>query len=235
MVGWHPPFVLIDYEMGLISAVRTLMPNSSLGGCYFHFAAAVYRKIVELGYKTKYDTVPTFRYRIRCLSALAFLPVAEIPAAFQEIAEDMFPNFEQDIIDYFEKTWKGWPAGPGYNAAAPSFPMAIWSVHVRQLTNESLRTNNAAERFHFNFSHFIVCRTHPTMLDFIEDLKKQHRLTRMDLRSFIRGDEPTIPLRYRRLNTRLANLVARFLESNQAMDLVRGVASAYIDAANRNC
>ena len=46
---WSPEKVLTDFEMALINAFETKLPNIRTTGCYFHFCQSLWRKVQELG------------------------------------------------------------------------------------------------------------------------------------------------------------------------------------------
>ena len=45
---FSPNSVLIDFETGLLRAIRQEMPNARLRGCLFHLSQCVYRKVKHL-------------------------------------------------------------------------------------------------------------------------------------------------------------------------------------------
>ena len=69
-VDFNPHTWIVDLEKGAVNAIEKYWPNVTRG-CYFHLQQSVYRKVVELGCKLSYE----FAYSIKCISALAFLPV----------------------------------------------------------------------------------------------------------------------------------------------------------------
>ena len=60
-------------------------------------------KIVELGYKTKYNEDANFRQVIKCFPALAFLPVDQVTDGFEVLTEDW--SIPQEFVSYFELTY----------------------------------------------------------------------------------------------------------------------------------
>ena len=69
-VDLNPHTWIVDFEKGAVNAIEKYWPNVTRG-YYFHLQQSVYRKVVELGCKLSYE----FAYSIKCISALAFLPV----------------------------------------------------------------------------------------------------------------------------------------------------------------
>ena len=51
-----PQRMLIDYEEAARAAIKTIMPNTDISGCLFHYGQALYRKISALGLSTIYET-----------------------------------------------------------------------------------------------------------------------------------------------------------------------------------
>ena len=80
--------------------------------CYFHFGQAIYRKIVDLGFKVKYHNDSSFSHKVRCFLALAFLPVADVVNGFEELSED--DNISAEFLSYFELTYIGVMKGRAY-------------------------------------------------------------------------------------------------------------------------
>ena len=53
------------------------MRNAFVTGCYFHLCQSIQRKVSELGSKTIYETNDTVPSYIRCLPALAYVPLMD--------------------------------------------------------------------------------------------------------------------------------------------------------------
>ena len=75
-------------------------------GCLFHYSQSLYRKVVELGYKRTYHLDAEFSLLIRCLCALAFLPVADVIEGFEELV-DQHQEIPQEIVSYVETYYIG--------------------------------------------------------------------------------------------------------------------------------
>ena len=119
-----------------------------------------------LGLMFKYTDNVAFRIRVKCLAALAFLPVTNVIPAFKSLAIT-FLNVELPLLSYFETTWIGQPDGG--RRLAPIFPHHMWNVLDRASTG-STRTTNSFEAFHHTFNALVSCQ-HPTVWPFI--LEKQ--------------------------------------------------------------
>jgi hypothetical protein len=72
--------------VGAWKAIREEFEDITNKGCDFHFCQEVFRKVTELGFKTTYSQRGAeYRYN-RSLMALPFLPSADIPSAFDQLA-----------------------------------------------------------------------------------------------------------------------------------------------------
>lgn len=78
------------------------------------------------------------------LPALAFLPIADIPEAFEDLLE-VFPAEATSVADYFEDVYIGRRRRNGMSTAM--FPPTVWSVRDSTLA-EMPRTNNSVEAWH---------------------------------------------------------------------------------------
>lgn len=84
-------------------------------------------------------------FQMKMLPALAFLPVGNIPEAFQDIME-AFPAEAIQVADYFEDVYIGRPRRNGICSA--QFPPKMWSVHEATMGGMP-RTNNSVEAWHY--------------------------------------------------------------------------------------
>ena len=75
-------------------------------GCYFHLSQSILRKINEIGLKVEYETNDAVRGSIRCLAALAHVPVDDVADAINHLAESMPATEHMDeLLSYFEHTY----------------------------------------------------------------------------------------------------------------------------------
>ena len=77
-----PPIIITDFEQAVINATRSEFPDSIHKGCFFHLCQNLWRKIQSEGLAIEYGNNEDFSIKLRYLTALAFLPPSEIPAAF---------------------------------------------------------------------------------------------------------------------------------------------------------
>ena len=70
------------------------------------------RQVQSKGLITKFNQDERFRLNVKKLIALAFVPLDDVIAAFQLIA-DQFDEDADDLLGYFEKTWIGEPKRRG--------------------------------------------------------------------------------------------------------------------------
>jgi len=57
----------------------------------FFICPSILRKVNSLGLKQSYENDLNFPVQVRCLSALSFVPIGDIPAVFSQLA-DTFPD-----------------------------------------------------------------------------------------------------------------------------------------------
>ena len=124
----------------------SVFPQTDHNGCFFHFCQAHYRKIVNLGFKNRYHNESSFSLKIRCFSALAFLPCHDVVAGFEELSED--EDIPEEFLSYFELSYIGVMRGRGSNRrrSTPLFPIPMWNIHSR-VQNCMPCTNNSVDGF----------------------------------------------------------------------------------------
>ena len=75
----RPEFVLTDFELASMNAIRYEFPGVQNKGCLFHLAQSTFRKIQQSQLAARYGNDANFSLMMRHLPALAFLNNLEIP------------------------------------------------------------------------------------------------------------------------------------------------------------
>ena len=132
----------ITYFSQIWKAIREAFENITIKGCAFHFCQAVFRKVTELGLKTTYSQRGAeYRYiRSHKIMALPFLPLADIPSAFDQLAPRSSSAELKQRVRYIDTTWISNP---------------IWTPRNWSIYKTSIRTNNDVEGI------LIFCFIHP--------------------------------------------------------------------------
>ena len=183
----NPQSVMSDYEKGLRNAVQCKFPNATIRGCLFHFNQCIYRAIQNDGLKKRYDSDADFALNIRHLSALAFVPPADVTATFEflENTNHFLPE-AQPVVEYFEDVWVGRPRRT--LRKPPQYDHASWNCY--NATLEGLpRTNNAVEGWHRGFDA-LTTRYHDSLWETIENFKREQALTELTLEQDGAGGPP---------------------------------------------
>lgn len=152
----QPETFMMDFEKASINAFATVFPNSGITSCLFHFSQNIYRKVVELGFKERYNQDVEFNLRIKCLSSLAFLPIDHVIDGFEELSHE--DNIPEEVLNYFEKYYIGEITGrrSKNQRKLQLFPLETWNIHNRTLRNMP-RTNNNLEAYHRAIQSSITC------------------------------------------------------------------------------
>ena len=150
-IEWTPASFQIDFESGMIKAIRKVLPDCSIKGCYFHYCQAIIHKSSNLGL-TGFYVVPNHIVRkiIKYCMALPLIPPTRLNEALVIIKSKVdsisgnqpFHEASNTFIKYFEKTWFGLESRPAL------FPKQMWS----QYNTFQNRTNSRLEAFHRNFN-----------------------------------------------------------------------------------
>lgn len=100
LAAMAPESILIDYEVAMMNAISNQFLDSVIRGCLFHRNQCIYRKIQQNGLKQKYDQDVKFALKRRYLPAVAFVPIANVVQAFEELLHyEFFPEEAQSIVD----------------------------------------------------------------------------------------------------------------------------------------
>lgn len=222
-----PTSIMTDYKQAAILAWSTVFPNSTQRGCFFHFSQCIWRHLQSCpDLQERYITDAEFALSIRELAALAFVPIADVTAAFEDLMDSNFYETNSDILrdleNYFEDTWIGRPSRRGRGRNAPMFPHSLWNCYDASL-DDLPRTNNSVEGWHRGFSQLLGAN-HPTIWKFIDGIKKEQSLNEMKLEQYVGGMQPPPGKRvYKDTADRIKNIVAEY-GLRPLNDYLRGIA-----------
>lgn len=177
----NPRKVLVDFERAAMNAFEAAFPAATVTGCYFHLTQSVIRKVNEIGMKVDYQNDDALRTFVRCLPALAFVPINDVVEAFDLLAENMVQHDKMnELLSFFEHTYvRGRRLrGRGETYGPPLFDITLWNQHAAS-TDGIARTTNLVEGWHHGLQSLFHCH-HPTMWMFLtgikQDMNKQKAL-----------------------------------------------------------
>ncbi|XP_068246463.1 uncharacterized protein [Palaemon carinicauda] len=216
-----PVDLMADFEVAIHKSFNSSFPNSSIAACLFHLGQSIFRKIVDLGLKEKCNKHSEFCLKIRCFSALAFLPTEDVGEAYEELIDD--DEIPSELITYFDVTFMGVVRGRGARRRrdSPIFPIDVWNVNERIL-QDLPRTNNAAEGFHSAIKRS-AGGAHLNIWKFIKTLKEEEGFIQGRLTQILRGDPSNSCSRYKKITDRLKRLVTGY-ESTRKAEFLKNVA-----------
>ncbi|XP_031327714.1 uncharacterized protein LOC116158974 [Photinus pyralis] len=205
-----PSTIMIDFERAAIEAFQTEFPEILVRGCFFHLGQCIWRKVQEHGKAVRYANDVEFAVQVKMLTAISFLPLHDVVLGFEELMDTEYYRNEIDlhpICDYFEDVWIG---RPHRNIRRPPlFQYNLWNFY--DATNNDLpRTNNSVEGWHRRFTELISAQ-HPSIWRFIAAIKEEQHMNEIAISHYIQGrDGPRQKKKYRDLNIRIKNCVARY-------------------------
>lgn len=170
-----PQTILCDFEQGLQNAVKTIWPQATIRGCYFHFTQALWRNLQTHHLATEYNVPGSQVHKyFKIMQSFPFLPLIDIDEAWR-IVKALLPADMASFADYFERTWIG------TSTTAATFDRFMWNHHDSVLAGIP-RSSNQAEGWHNGFHTMLQCNN-PTMWKFLDCLKAEQVLvdTKKDL------------------------------------------------------
>jgi hypothetical protein len=187
-------------------------PDTTITGCYFHLCQSVIRKVNEVGLKTVYESDDAVRGYVRCLPALAFVPVDDVVEAFDLLADTMPDDIEHlaELTSFFEHTYvRGRrQRGPTARYAPAMFSPDRWNQHTAGVDGVA-RTTNAVEGWHHGLQSLFLCH-HPTMWTFLTGLKMDMQKQRTVFLQGVTGVASSTKKKYRQLNQRVTTATAAY-------------------------
>ncbi len=152
----RPKSINVDYEQGMLNAIRHHYPNAAIHGCYFHYCQAVYRKLTELGLASAFLNNKAFFIWTKKILACPYLPLSEMEDYFVEHILQYLSNDDDlrelapainHFADYVTTQW----------FENTNIPQSIWNVYDRA---DDDRTNNCCECWHAKWNKKTVA-PHP--------------------------------------------------------------------------
>jgi len=160
---WKPVSIGVDFEKGLINAVRYFFENSIIIGCLFHFKQALFRKILKLGLKkpgTNWFEV------LKSMTAIALEEIVDLPESLSRIQSCLGPEWIP-FFNYFHNTW------------TKLYPATLWNInYLKSSLDQSFicRTNNRLERYNRKLNENLS--SHGNIVALLDFLKSEHRYYR---------------------------------------------------------
>ena len=174
-----PLYVGLDFEQGIINAVKESYHDIAIHGCYFHFRQNLWRKIQKSGFATDYNNDSKVRIFFRKFAILAFVPLGDVVSAFEFLVKtnDELCKLYKSFVDYFEETYIGCKKrGRGIGRKDSLFPIKMWNVYQRTVDHQP-RTSNNVEGWHYGISYTHIHQKLNHILRIIDSIKLEQRNT----------------------------------------------------------
>lgn len=231
----NPDFLMADFELSAINALREQFPNARLSCCLFHLGQSVYRCVQRSGLTEVYMHDNNFRISIKELLGLAFLQPEHIEEAFLDLKANL-PQEASPVFQYFEDNYVlGRLMGQGKGRPRrvplrhpPRFPPNIWSIH-HLMERGFPRTNNYQEAWHRRFEE-VVGRHHLGIYPTIHEIRKEQHRTEHQLVRIEAGEVPRIrrSAREKERERRMNTLFEKFQQGEATREeFLRGIAHNY--------
>ncbi|CAM4780355.1 unnamed protein product [Rotaria magnacalcarata] len=150
--------------------------------------------------------------------------VGDVIKAFDIVAE-LFDD--DDLLDYFEKTWIGERKRRGVGRKDPQFAHQLWNVYDRFIAGVP-RSNNAVEGWHNAFASRVSIN-HPTIIKLTEKNRREQSKFEIDIAKILQGHEvKTRKLMYKKLDERIERLVGAYDSSQLGQYLSNVAANIYL-------
>ncbi|CAB4472645.1 unnamed protein product [Rhizophagus irregularis] len=186
-VDLQPQFIITDFEIAAINAIRAEFQEVQNKGYHFHLLQNIYRKVQEFGLTVQYGIDETFSLLIRHIPALAFLPHNNIPSAFDELRAIM-PEEANSIMKWFKIYYiygriRRTTRSGNIIRPDPLFPPSIWSV-TDNIEYTFPRTQNIIEAWHRRWNT-LVGHAHIGIFKIIKEIQYEQNQVENNIKSIL--------------------------------------------------
>jgi hypothetical protein len=226
----NPSTVITDLELAAMNAFRSEFPAARLTTCFFHLTQAVVRKVQKLGLTGEFQRNPEFNVLVKSLPALSFVPLTDLDATYDELANHMILQYGhlpavRQLLSYFQRTYvRGEQIGN--QRIDPMFPPEIWN-HSLDSLDSIPRTTNAVEGYHNSLQSIFLCKK-PSVWRLLEGLEIDIASQLHIVSSADSGKFGYVSKKYQDLNMRLAAKVAQFDQQLNKIRFLRSIVTMQI-------
>ena len=207
--------------MFLVFKTKYAQGQASIYGTiiYLRLGPSVKRALRE-GYKNFINFV------MRHIPALAFLPPDEIPAAFDELRDNI--SLEANgIIRWFEDNYvygriRRTSRNGNIIRSPPLFPPDFWSV-ADNIDNAFPRTQNTIEKWHRRWKT-VVGLAHVSVFRIIQEIQKEQNHVQHEIESIVRGAPRPTQRRQAYMREMRIQTVFNNRSNRSLMEFLRGIA-----------
>lgn len=217
----------------MINVVRVQFPDASHHGCLFHLGQNLWRHIQKSGFASRYGNDSDFALRLRHILALAYLPVDQIPDAFEQIKQHVLPEDAEPVTEWFEMYYiKGRPHSHinGLKVtvtwSSPLFPPHLWSIH-EQVELRLPRTQNNVEAWHRRWNALLNNNRYG-LYSTVRHLMKEQVNTNHIIERSQAGIEKTPPKKIRRVYSHAIQRICENRVKMDTLDFLRGIANVTV-------
>lgn len=203
----NPASIMSDFEKAIHNACSVIFPEAQLVGCLFHLGQNLWRKVQQLNLATAYRNDMHLRMHVKMMLSLSFVPVSDVPAAFEDLVDDC-PPLMVPLTEYWEDTYIGRQRRG--RRANPRYALHLWNMRDRVIDNLP-RTNNSVEAWHRSFQQTVDCH-HPSVYKLVEHFRQEQSHYELKIERFHAGIRQleASKSKYVRLNRRLQALVPTY-------------------------
>jgi hypothetical protein len=222
----RPQFILTDFEQAAINATRAEFQGVRNKGCHFHLAQSIYRRVQMSGLSSRYGNDENFSLLIRHIPALAFLPPDDIPAAFDQLKNNI-PVEANGVVQWFEDNYvygriRRVLRDGNVVRALPLFPPIFWSV-VDNIDYAFPRTQNSVEAWHRRWET-VVGLAHLSVFKIIKEMQKEQNQVQLEIESIVRGAPRPPQRRQTCIRETRIQTVFNDRDNRSLMNFLRGIA-----------
>lgn len=104
----NPKQIMIDFEVGFITACKKVFPKAEIKGCHFHYAQSIWRNIQAHGLQKAYRRDENCAHHLKMLISISFVPEKTVYTVYTALQQTPYftDNTEtlESLLEYYEET-----------------------------------------------------------------------------------------------------------------------------------